>query len=203
MIRRPALAPPPSLTSTFLTIFVLLGMAGCIPVLWERYYKPEVAEATLQSSRCGGGPQKVANFTVDSVQVGYALFPQDDRVSAMMRFVVPEGQTVRLNGTRIAIRLMGDGGNEGQLREIRQGWQGFGKGSLSTDQAMVGVTKQHSFPTFQEHAFYVTSIDISISPPTKVTVTFPGFVVNDRPVGPRDIRYRLDRHIQFMAPINC
>ncbi len=78
-----------------------------------------------------------------------------------------------------------------------------GKGSLSTDQAMVGVTKQHSFPAFQEHAVYETGIDIRISPPTKVTVTFPGFVVNDRPVGPREIRYRLDRHIQFMVPINC
>src|SRR5689334_9042126 len=41
------------------------------------------------------------------------------------------------------------------------------------------------------------------APPSVVTVTFPTFLIDDRAVDARVIRFHLDRHVQFMVPINC
>jgi hypothetical protein len=80
---------------------------------------------TLTPSRCGGGPKAIAEFTVESVRVGYRLSPRNDGVLATISFLVPEGRTVRLLETRVTIQPSGD---EGELRFIRQGWQALAWG---------------------------------------------------------------------------
>jgi hypothetical protein len=103
---------------TAFTILAVVGAAGCIPVLREQYYSPEADGATVAPSRCGGGPKAIAEFTVDSVRVGYGLLPGDDSVRPMMSFLVPEGRTVRLLETRMTIQPSGD---QGEVRFINLG----------------------------------------------------------------------------------
>jgi hypothetical protein len=188
------------LTRNVLTILAVVGLAACIPVLRESYYRPEAEGATLAPSRCGGGPEDTATFTIDAVRVGYGLAPRDDVLQVLMSFLVPDGRTVRLLGTRLTVQ---PSGHEGEVRFIQQGWQGVGRGPLFADQAMVGKTKEDRWQKFQGHAFYVANARIALKPPADVTVTFPGFTIDDRIIDVRLIRFRLDRHVQFLAPINC
>ena len=118
-----------------------------------------------------------------------------------MSFLVPEGRTVRLLETRMTIQPSGD---QGEVRYIDLGTNAVGRAPMLADQTMVGKTKQHSFPQrFQEHAFYVASTTIALTPPETLMVTFPSFLIGDRLVDARMMRFHLDRHVQFMAPINC
>jgi hypothetical protein len=181
-------------------IVSVFGMPGCLPVYWEQFYKPDPDGATVASYRCGGGPKNLVEVTVNSVKVSYGLFPRDDELGATISFLIPEGRTVRLLATRVIVQ---PAGSAGEIRFISRGGWTSDKGLLFADETMVGKTREHSFPTYQEHALYVARAQIHGAPPSVVTVTFPTFLIDDRAVDARVIRFHLDRHVQFMVPINC
>lgn len=85
------------------------------------FYKPDADGATV-TYVCGRIQTKV-EATVESVKVGYALFPGDDELGASITFLIPDGRTVRLLGTRVTVQPSGPRGRDPLHDSTRMGEQ--------------------------------------------------------------------------------
>ena len=187
-----------------LLLIVALLASGCIPVWTEAYYSPDAPDAILQSYRCGGGPRNIASFTITDVTVGYWADPGRQGVTAAMSLNVPNGHSARMLGTTIAARAADGNSAAAELRLISQGWQGWSgrrSESLPIGVTMVGQDREAS--AVKSPALFVMTTMIPVAVAEELVVVYPDFVVDDHVIEPREIRFRLKRHVQFMAPINC
>lgn len=187
-----------------LLLIVALLASGCIPGWTEAYYSPDAPDAVLQSYRCGGGPRNIASFRISDVTVGYWADPGRQGVTAAISLAVPNGHSARMLGTTIAARAGGGNSAAAELTLIRQGWQGWSgrrSESLPVGATMVGQDREAS--AVKSPALFVMATMVPVAVAEELVVAYPSFVVDDRVIEPREIRFRLKRHVQFMAPINC
>jgi hypothetical protein len=121
-----------------------------------------------------------------------------------MSLDVPYGHSARMLGTTIAARASDGNSAAAELTLISQGWQGWSgrrSESLSVGATMVGQSREAS--SVKSPALFVMTTMIPVTVAEELVVVYPRFVVDNHVIEAREVRFRLKRHLQFMAPINC
>jgi hypothetical protein len=136
--------------------------------------------------------------------VGYWADPGRQGVTAAISLNIPNGHSARMLGTTVGARAGDSNSAAAELRLISQGWQGWSgrrSESLPVRATMVGQDREAS--AVKSPALFVMTTMIPMAVAEELVVVYPSFIVDDRVIEPKEIRFRLKRHVQFMAPINC
>ncbi len=176
---------------TIVIILIFSGLSACMPVMFNTYYHPEASEGVLSQSLCSEriGPFDRIYFNRNEIKIGINLYYLKKSYFVRVVFRVPEGKKVSISNQNIILKINGER-HTGKIQHT-SGWPPW----ESTDPpTLVGKSGR----VYYELEARIKAPEVDI-----VFITIPKLIINNQQYNVPEIKFYLDKAIEYFMPINC